>query len=46
MASGNRRTPTPSRVIGAAIDLVTSGDMIEAIATSLARVFTGFAALR
>ena len=43
VASGNRRTPTPSRVIGAAIDLVTSGDMIEAIATSLARVFAGFA---
>jgi len=42
-ASGNRRTPTPTRVIGAAIDLVMSGDMIEAIATSLARVFAGFA---
>jgi len=42
-ASGSRRTPTPSRVIGAAIDLVLSGDMIEAIATSLARVFAGFA---
>src|SRR4029079_3525081 len=25
VASGNRRTPTPSRVIGAAIDLLTSG---------------------
>ena len=43
IASGSRRTPTPSRVIGAAIDLVASGDLIEAIATSLARVFTGFA---
>lgn len=42
-ATGNPRTPVPSRVVKAAIDLVGSGDLLEAIVQSLARVFTGFA---
>ena len=37
------RTPRPSRVLGAAIDMVQSGDLPLALLQSLARVFTGFA---
>lgn len=43
MATGNPRTPVPSRVVTAAIDLIASGDLLEALVQSLIRVFTGFA---
>lgn len=42
-ATGNPRTPVPSRVALAAVDLVASGDLPAAILQSLFRVFTGFA---
>lgn len=42
-ATGNPRTPVPSRVVTAAIELVASGDLPEALVQSLIRVFTGFA---
>ena len=37
------RTPRPSRVVAAAIDMIASGDLPNAIVESLGRVFTGFA---
>lgn len=38
-----KRMPTPSRVLNAAVDLVGSGDLLNAVAQSLTRVFSGFA---
>ena len=43
MTSANPRMPVPTRVVRAAIELLTTGDLPEAIAQSLIRVFTGFA---
>jgi ABC-type nitrate/sulfonate/bicarbonate transport system permease component len=42
-ATGNPRTPVPTRVLDAAVELVSSGDLPMAIAQSLGRVFGGFA---
>jgi len=42
MATGNPRTPVPTRVVAAALELIASGDLPAAIAQSLIRVFTGF----
>ena len=42
-ASGGPRTPLPTKVIGAAVDLVASGDLPLGILQSLGRVFGGFA---
>jgi len=44
MATTNPRTPTPTRIVRAAVELVESGDLPLSIATSLGRVFAGFAA--
>ena len=41
--TGNPRTPVPTRVAAAAVDLVGSGDLPLAIVQSLGRVFAGFA---
>jgi ABC-type nitrate/sulfonate/bicarbonate transport system permease component len=38
-----KRMPTPARVLAAAADLVASGDLPNALAQSLTRVFAGFA---
>ena len=43
LASGNPRTPIPSRIAAAAVSLVASGELPWAIAQSLGRVFAGFA---
>ena len=43
MSQANARTPRPSRVVGAAIDLIASGELPAALLQSLGRVFTGFA---
>ena len=42
-STGNPRTPVPTRVVAAALQLIASGDLPAAIGQSLARVFTGFA---
>jgi ABC-type nitrate/sulfonate/bicarbonate transport system permease component len=42
-ASGNPRTPVPTHIVTAAVQLVESGDLPQALAQSLGRVFTGFA---
>jgi ABC-type nitrate/sulfonate/bicarbonate transport system permease component len=41
-ATGNPRTPVPTRVLAAAVDLIGSGDLPLAIVVSLGRVFAGF----
>jgi len=41
-ASGGPRTPLPTKVVGAAVDLVASGDLPLGILQSLGRVFGGF----
>jgi ABC-type nitrate/sulfonate/bicarbonate transport system permease component len=38
-----QRTPTPPKVVNAAIEMIASGDLPMGIAQSLARVFGGFA---
>jgi ABC-type nitrate/sulfonate/bicarbonate transport system permease component len=43
IATGNPRTPVPTRVLAAAADLVGSGDLPLALLVSLGRVFAGFA---
>ena len=43
MIQTNPRTPLPTRVLGAAVDLVASGELVAALFQSLVRVFTGFA---
>jgi ABC-type nitrate/sulfonate/bicarbonate transport system permease component len=43
MTTGNPRTPVPTRVVAAALQLIASGDLPAAIAQSLFRVFAGFA---
>ena len=43
VASASRRTPVPTHIVRAAIDLIGSGDLPLAIAQSLGRVFAGFA---
>ena len=43
MATSNPRTPLPSRIVMAAIDMSVSGDLPLGIATSLGRVFARFA---
>ena len=43
MATRNPRTPAPSRIVTAAIDLVASAELPLAIVQSLGRVFAGFA---
>ncbi|HVO87842.1 MAG TPA: ABC transporter permease [Casimicrobiaceae bacterium] len=42
-ATGNPRTPVPTRVVAAAMQLTQSGDLPLAIVQSLGRVFSGFA---
>jgi ABC-type nitrate/sulfonate/bicarbonate transport system permease component len=42
-AVGNPRTPVPTRVVAAAVDLIGSGDLPRAIVQSVARVLAGFA---
>ncbi len=42
MADGGVRTPLPTRVVAAAVTLVGSGDILQAIVQSLGRVFAGF----
>jgi ABC-type nitrate/sulfonate/bicarbonate transport system permease component len=42
MATGNPRTPVPTRVLAAAVDLIGSGDLPLALLVSLGRVFAGF----
>jgi len=42
-ASGSPRTPLPTKVVGAAVDLVASGDLPLGVLQSLGRVFGGFA---
>ena len=42
-ATGNPRTPVPTRVAAAAVDLIVSGDLPHAIVQSVGRVFAGFA---
>jgi len=42
-AGGNPRTPVPTRVLAAAMQLVESGDLPLALLQSLGRVFAGFA---
>src|SRR5581483_6585772 len=44
LASGNPRTPVPTNIVRAAIDLIASGELPLAIVQSLGRVFAGFAA--
>jgi len=41
--SANPRMPVPSRVLGAAVELVASGELPAALLQSLTRVFAGFA---
>jgi ABC-type nitrate/sulfonate/bicarbonate transport system permease component len=43
MAQANPRFPLPTRVVDAAITLIASGDLPDAILQSLVRVFAGFA---
>jgi ABC-type nitrate/sulfonate/bicarbonate transport system permease component len=43
ITTGNPRTPVPTRVVAAALQLIASGDLPAAIAQSLGRVFGGFA---
>ncbi len=43
MTTGSPRTPVPTHVVTAALQLVASGDLLAAIAQSLGRVFAGFA---
>jgi ABC-type nitrate/sulfonate/bicarbonate transport system permease component len=43
MLAHNPRTPLPTKVAAAAVDLVRSGELPLAIATSVGRVFAGFA---
>ena len=43
MAQTNPRMPLPTRVAGAAVDLVASGELPAALLQSLVRVFAGFA---
>jgi len=42
-ASGNARTPLPTHVLAAALQLIESGELPLALLQSLGRVFTGFA---
>jgi ABC-type nitrate/sulfonate/bicarbonate transport system permease component len=44
LASSNPRTPVPTKIVRAAVELIRSGDLPLAIAQSLGRVFAGFAA--
>ncbi|HEY1325324.1 MAG TPA: ABC transporter permease [Casimicrobiaceae bacterium] len=44
LASSNPRTPVPTNIVRAAVELIRSGDLPLAIAQSLGRVFAGFAA--
>jgi len=41
--TANPRTPLPSRIVLAAIDMIASGDLPMALLQSLGRVFAGFA---
>jgi ABC-type nitrate/sulfonate/bicarbonate transport system permease component len=43
IVTGNPRTPVPTRVVVAALQLIESGDLPRAIVQSLGRVFAGFA---
>ncbi|HZQ60313.1 MAG TPA: ABC transporter permease [Casimicrobiaceae bacterium] len=43
LATGSSRTPVPTKVARAAIDLIASGDLPIALLVSLGRVFAGFA---
>ena len=42
MAARGPRTPLPTKIVGAAFDMVASGDLPLAIVQSLGRVFAGF----
>lgn len=42
LAAGGPRTPVPSRVVAAALEMIASGDLPAALLQSLGRVFTGF----
>jgi ABC-type nitrate/sulfonate/bicarbonate transport system permease component len=42
-ASGSARAPRPSTVVQSAITMIASGDLLAGLATSLGRVFAGFA---
>ena len=41
--SANPRMPVPTRIVTAAVDMIASGDLPNAIVQSLGRVFAGFA---
>jgi ABC-type nitrate/sulfonate/bicarbonate transport system permease component len=43
ITAGNPRTPVPTRVVAAALQLLASGELPAAITQSLGRVFAGFA---
>src|SRR6185437_11305961 len=43
MATGNVRTPLPTKVVAAGATLIGSGDILMALVQSLGRVFAGFA---
>lgn len=43
LASGSSRTPRPSTVLQTAVTMIASGDLPTGLATSLLRVFLGFA---
>jgi ABC-type nitrate/sulfonate/bicarbonate transport system permease component len=43
LATSNPRTPVPTNIVRAAIELIASGDLPLAIVQSLGRVFAGFA---
>jgi ABC-type nitrate/sulfonate/bicarbonate transport system permease component len=43
MLAGHVRTPLPTRVASAAVQLVSSGDLFDGITQSVGRVFLGFA---
>lgn len=43
LASGSARAPRPSTVVQAAVAMIASGDLPTGLATSLLRVFLGFA---
>jgi ABC-type nitrate/sulfonate/bicarbonate transport system permease component len=42
-ASGSARAPRPSTVVVSAMNMIASGDLLSGLATSLGRVFAGFA---
>jgi ABC-type nitrate/sulfonate/bicarbonate transport system permease component len=42
-ASGSPRAPRPSTVVLSAVNMILSGDLLAGLATSLGRVFAGFA---